>query len=144
MLFMNDQDGTVAVGNREPGNWLFSGPPSPDHLEPCDAGSSRCITGLSGFHPIIVGDFPQGARKAFPQLGIGVVHRTDQAGSCDRFESTPLISGSPSWSQTVVYCHGLGVVQVALKAGDHLPHRLDLKSAEGLFGTGLVLRESSR
>lgn len=139
MLFANEEDGTVVVGNRDPGGWLFGGPLSNDQLEICEAGSFKCIRGIGGVEPIVVGDMPAGVSHPFPALGLKVERSLERVGGCDKFVSTPVVAGD--WRQIVVYCRGIGVAQVRVYKRGKLTGGLDLKSAEGLLGTGVVLRQ---
>ena len=72
MLFMNETDGVVAYGNRQPPNWFISGPPSQDHLIACEAKPLRCVQGLTGFKPIVDGNLGVAEQKRFPRLGLQV------------------------------------------------------------------------
>lgn len=144
MLFANEADGMVAVGNRDPGNWRFSGPPSSDRLVACKAGPFRCVRGLSGVEPIVVGDMPVGVPQPFADLGLRVERSSEGEGGCAKFVSTPLPENSAQWMQTVIYCPGIGVAQIRGYKGSATQVGLDLKSAEGLLATGLVFRHSPR
>jgi hypothetical protein len=137
MYFMNEADGTIQYGNRNPGQWLLSGPPSQEHLERCEASTYQCVTGWASLAPIVVGDMPKGVRQQFPELGIAVLRR--DGSPCEVFETTPLVAGNAPWTQKVVWCRALGVVQVERTAGDSA-QAFNLKSAVGLFGTALLHR----
>lgn len=139
MYFMNETDGTIRYGNRNPGEWMFSGPPSQEHLERCEAGSYKCVTGWASLAPIVVGDMPEDVRQQFPGLGIAVVRR--RGPPCEVFETTPLDASDVSWAQKVVRCGGMGIVQVERRSGRNV-ETFNLKSATGLFGTALLYREA--
>jgi hypothetical protein len=137
MLFMNETNGVVAYGNRQPPNWFISGPPSQEHLVACEAKPLRCVEGLTGFKPIVDGNLEVAEQKRFPRLGLQVRRTMERNSPCRTLEITPTES-KLNWSQTVVSCGGIGVVQVIYKEGGKEQRRLDLKSAEGLFASGLL------
>lgn len=137
MLFMNETDGVVAYGNRQPPNWFISGPPSQDRLIACEAKPLRCVEGLTGFKPIVDGDVGASEQKRFPRLGLQVKRTMNKNHPCRALEITPT-DAKLYWSQTVVSCGGIGVVQVIYNEGGKEQRRLDLKSAEGLFASGLL------
>lgn len=136
MLFMNQDEGVVLIGNREPGNWLFSGPPSSFHIDRCRAASFSCLL-VADFKPIVVGKMIAGQRNVFSELGVAVVRSPTGPGVCDTFRTTSA-SARPQgdWSQKVVFCEGLGIVQITLSQGGVETNRLDLKSRDGLLSSG--------
>ena len=131
MLFMNEDEGMIAVGNRDPGNWRIFGPPPPWVIKRCRAKEYNCLTGVAGYHPIVVGEMEFDRREEFADLGIATVRRKSQI--CDTFETTPLNQSSIDWKQDIIFCTGLGIVQISLTEDGHEVGRLDLKSAQGLF-----------
>lgn len=138
MLFINEKEGLIALGNRDPGDWRLGGPPPPWLIERCDAGKFACLNGVAAFHPIVVGDMNVDHREVFSNLGIAVVRRNTQV--CDTFEATPLNETRKPWKQDVVFCKGLGVVQISLIEDGIETARLDLKSAQGLLSPDGFMR----
>jgi hypothetical protein len=137
MLFINEANGVVAYGNRQPPNWFISGPPSQDHLIACEAKPLRCVEGLTGFKPIIDGNLTAAEQKRLPRLGLQVKRKMEKESPCRTLEIRS-IEPELNWSQTVVSCAGIGVAQVVYSEGGKEQRRLDLKSAEGLFASGLL------
>jgi hypothetical protein len=136
MWFIDETTGFVLFGNRNPDQWTLAGPPSPYRLQKCDAGPNKCIVGFADLAPIIVGDMSDGKVQLFPKLGVAVVRRVKLP--CDTFETTPLQSVAPKWSQKVTRCGNIGVVQIDRRDEGRKATVFNLKSAVGLFGTGLV------
>jgi len=140
VMFMNETEGMVVYGNRQPPNWFISGQPSHESLIVCEAKPLRCVEGLTGFKPIVDGDVEPAAPKQFPRLGLQVKRTTNSHSPCRTLEITPT-EPKLNWSQTVVSCGGIGVVQISYKEDGKEQRRLNLKSAEGLFASGLLFTD---